>query len=667
MLKDKLKVLIKQITSEIAIDKIDEYIDLKKAVIYLIGIKLLCIRYSINQQEVLKGIKLDPNNKYLKNKYLNKEHQYKLEQLINRYKNEIDSFSLGRLYEDFITSKERKYLGQVYTPAYIIDEMIDISIKNEDIISNPHPRIIDPSCGGGYFCTKLLRKLKSILIHNKTIIQNKHPEYKNTIFDDIEKYIIENCLWAADIDEFAVFLTKVDLLLSYTGNKFIRTNVYHLDILIGKNEHIKTNYFDLVIGNPPYIGHKKLPLEYKKLLKLKFPEIFSDKSDISYCFFKIGYDLLKTGKTLTYITSRYFLEAPSAKYLRNFLRDNMSINRIIDFYGHQAFEKIGISPAIINCTKADNAFYLTNIIRYRNKNSFKVKKLSSFPYKFFDIYTVDKFIDDKWLLIKEEEKKLYGKIDSQLQYRLRDICESKQGIITGCDKAFVVDMETIEKEKLERDVIYPWVKNSQINKYCKINTDRYIIYTNKIKDIAKYPNIHRHILPYKSKLNNRRECKRNIRRWHELQWGRNIDLLIKQKLMFPYKSKANTFTLDDEGILNSADIYCLTSVKKSVCSIYYLLGILNSILFEFYFKCIAKKLTANLYDYYPNKIMELGIKVKYHDEISTYVKELLKLSDTDYNFKMIETRINTLIFEIYGINKNEVQIINNRVNISKQV
>ncbi len=39
----------------------------------------------------------------------------------------------------------------------------------------------------------------------------------------------------------------------------------------------------------------------------------------------------------------------------------------------------------------------------------------------------------------------------------------------------------------------------------------------------------------------------------------------------------------------------------------YLVGILNSSVYDKYFKITAKKMSKNIYDYYPNKVMKIRI------------------------------------------------------------
>ncbi len=71
---------------------------------------------------------------------------------------------------------------------------------------------------------------------------------------------------------------------------------------------------------------------------------------------------------------------------------------------------------------------------------------------------------DGWVLIDDVSRDIINKIENKTNKTLGEICTSYQGIITGCDKAFIVDEETIKKENLERNIIKPWIKSSYINR-----------------------------------------------------------------------------------------------------------------------------------------------------------------------------------------------------------
>ncbi|WP_010293005.1 hypothetical protein [Clostridium senegalense] len=43
------------------------------------------------------------------------------------------------------------------------------------------------------------------------------------------------------------------------------------------------------------------------------------------------------------------------------------------------------------------------------------------------------------------------------------------------------------------------------------------------------PNAINHIRQYKEKLSKRRECIKGVRKWYQLQWGRNKEIFEEEK------------------------------------------------------------------------------------------------------------------------------------------
>src|SRR3989344_1725202 len=116
---------------------------------------------------------------------------------------------LSTFFEKEIPSEERYNLGQYFTHKEIVKFIINsIPIKKDD-------KILDPTCGAGAF-------LKEVL--DKNIINSRN-------------------IYGSDIDPRALELCKENL-----NNK-------SKNILLGDfiNENLfQENFFDVIIGNPPF-------------------------------------------------------------------------------------------------------------------------------------------------------------------------------------------------------------------------------------------------------------------------------------------------------------------------------------------------------------------------------------------------------------------------------
>ncbi|MFL0246891.1 Eco57I restriction-modification methylase domain-containing protein [Candidatus Clostridium stratigraminis] len=557
---------------------------------------------------------------------------YKLEE-INNCKEQLNIGKIESFGEYYFSQQEdKKEKGLVYTPEGIAKYIIESTIKAEDIINNPFLKILDPACGCGNIIIPCFKYLRTIYLEKLNVINSKN----NLTLSEasINMHIISNNLFGFDIDPFALKILKLDLL---TESEFMSSNNFNVkDFLV---DEIQENY-DIIIGNPPYIGQKSINKDYSLNLKNLYNRIYKDKGDVSYCFFAAALEKLKSLGKLTYITSRYFLESPSGENLRIYLKEICSIEKIVDFYGVRPFKNTGIDPVIVFTTKEgknnevqvikpivkkQDLFYSSFLEnKIQNYNTFYIKK--------------SELRNTSWILRDNDEQNIIKKIEEKCEISLENICYSYQGVITGCDKAFIIEEKNIREEELETDIIRPWIKSSSIEKNLVKKTGKFIIYSNSIQEEDKYKNSINHILPFKERLMKRRECMKGLRSWYQLQWGRTQSIFEGEKIVFPYKSSNNRFALDT-GSYFSADIYCLVLKKNNAYSYEYILKLLNSKLYEYYFKAYAKKLGKDLYDYYPNNLMKLKMP----------------------NMQNIKVDIDEYLYSLFQITRKEQKIINEYV------
>ena len=562
------------------------------------------------------------------------------------------TFDISKLYEESLDVNIKKSNGIYYTPKIIVDYILDKTIKKHDIINNPKPKILDISCGCGNFLLQVYDILYDLI--EKNLYELKHiygEDYIN--YDTIHNHIISNCIYGCDTDINALNILRkglVDKDKDLTIDKF---NIYCEDAL-------KINFdnkFDYIIGNPPYIGHKNLDIKYKKFILKEYKDVYKGKSDLYFCFYKKIIDSLKYNGVCSIITPRYFLESQSAKDLRNYIDKNTDIVEIIDFLGCKVFKNIGISSCISTLNKEKKS-QSTNILRIKNQD-IDINKFHSIEELLkdnnFEKLNLYKNKDNQeWTIIKEKDKIFYDKIENYCEYSLEDICTSFQGIITGCDKAFVIDKNDSKINLINSNFLKPWIKNKEIQKYI-IKENRYsLIYSNDIEsELDNKFIIDNFIGKYKEKLLNRRECKKKIRLWYELQWGRDKSFFERKKIMYPYKSFENKFAIDENNSFCSADVYSFYINKEyeDAFSYEYLVALLNSQVYNDYFKINAKKISKNTYDYYPNKVMKIKIFKDYnYNNIENLSKKILfKIRNGDNEISDIEEKINNLIKSSIGI------------------
>ena len=551
---------------------------------------------------------------------INKDiHNYYKDIAIENFKRK---FNLGDMtfsdtyYTNYV--KGEKTRGVVYTPEEIADYIVTETLRDDEILKNPFVKIVDPSCGGGRLIISTYKYLKKLFLNNNEVLEKFNIK-------NIDEHIISNNLYGYDIDDIAIKSLIIDL---FTISGFInRESFKAVDYLFSDEEK-----FDYILGNPPYVGIKAIDKEYSKKLKEAYKNVYIDKGDLSYCFFHKGIESLNTNGRLTFITSRYFLESPSGEELRKTLKEFCKIYKVIDYYGVRPFKGVGVDPVIIFLENSKERIYEIDVFKPK-----KISKNTSFIKNLYDEDKVKNFkvsslwLNDKsWILRSEEEMNIINKIENKSFCSLGNICSSYQGIITGCDKSFVVTDSEIEEYSIEKELIHPWIKSSDINKYLLKETKKYIIYGDDIDDIEKYKGAISFIEKNKDKLLNRRETKKGMRQWYHLQWGRNKSIFESKKIVLPYKSSSNRFALD-KGSFFSADVYALILNTDRPFSYDYLLKVLNSDVYEFYFKSFGKKLGENLYEYYPNNLMKLCIPTEFDFNKEEDLYKFFNFTDREVN------------------------------------
>ena len=151
-------------------------------------------------------------------------------------KNVNNQEEMSNLIDQYLipTDLEKKDSAEVSTPHVLRIEMLD-SIP-EEFWTVPH-KVFEPCSGKGGFLINIINKFMIGL--------------KDSIPDEKErhKFIVENCLYWADINSTNIFIGKL-LIDPYNDYKL---NCYHGNTLeLDIKEEWDLDGFDAVIGNPPY-------------------------------------------------------------------------------------------------------------------------------------------------------------------------------------------------------------------------------------------------------------------------------------------------------------------------------------------------------------------------------------------------------------------------------
>ncbi|KHO48156.1 MAG: hypothetical protein QT00_C0001G0169 [archaeon GW2011_AR5] len=452
--------------------------------------------------------------------------------------------------------------------------------------------------------------------------------------------------------------------------------------------------FEVVIGNPPYINMQTLK-DFQKYCEVRYPEIYTGQNDILYYFVLRGLNVLKNEGRLGFIISRYFLESSYANKFRKFILDDSVIETIIDFNNFQVFGRdVNVLTSIIILRKE-------NIELERRKSNVKIIKLKDYTgsghelinhiyikttnkeysNRILDIFEVKQsdLTGKSWSLSNSYISTLKSKIDKS-SIALDKLCYVGKGMETGLNEAFVIDNKIESEGKIERHNLRNYVKTRDLKRFVPLSRNLKIIYIPKKLDENKNKNTLRHLQKWQVELKQRFDFKNKHCEWYS--WGnlRNRELFESdsEKIITPLYSTSNKFVYDsgksDENYYTLTDTYIIVPKSDIKISLKYLIALLNSKLIEFYFKNTAKLKRDGYYEYSGGALSKIPIKhdkkienklISLVDKILYLKKSLINLGDnlTDEKTKLekevkeVDREINEIVYDIYGMTKDERAII----------
>ena len=218
------------------------------------------------------------------------------------------------LHQDLFEAEERASKGAFFTPPVLAERMVKECIKEDDVV-------LDPACGTGIFLISILNELVNF-IKDKTVLSKRVAAF------------IQHHLYGLDIDELAVFLTRINLLLWLKDFPSILAhlshfNVHQADALFptGDIKHTFYRKFTACIGNPPWLvlnvvddehGKNKLKEFAKTVGLLPAPHLVT-QLEISVLFLeKMKQHYLKPGGKIAFILNKAVLESNNHSRTRQF-------------------------------------------------------------------------------------------------------------------------------------------------------------------------------------------------------------------------------------------------------------------------------------------------------------------------------------------------------------
>ncbi|MBW8034386.1 MAG: class I SAM-dependent DNA methyltransferase [Planctomycetes bacterium] len=455
-----------------------------------------------------------------------------------------------------------------------------------------------------------------------------------------------------------------DLIHQLTGGN----QVFDFEIYFSEVYHEK-NGFDVVIANPPYVRQEKIK-EIKPELKKRY-DCYTGVADIYVYFYERGFRLLRQNGTLTFISSNKYFRSGYGEKLRQFLGSKATVHHLIDFGDAPIFEAIAYPSVILlsrkppysNQTRALN--WQTNLPLEDFNTVFQSRSF---------LIAQKELTADGWRLESPAVLRLLEKLRRAGQ-PLGEYVNGRfyRGILTGYNKAFVVDRETrdrlIAEHPSSADVLKPFLHGKDVKRWCVEPKDLWLIFTRRGINIDEYPAIRGHLEDFREKLepkpndwNDEKQGKWPGRKGGSYKWYEIQDNIAywqefeEPKIIYPDIAQRAEFAFDKYNLYPINTLYIMPTTKT------WLVGMLNSKVLFWYYTKISSQIRGGFVRYIAQYISQIPIPACTPVEsqaLEGLVENVLsaKKQDSDADTAGLEQEIDRIVYKLYVLTEEEIRIV----------
>ncbi len=439
------------------------------------------------------------------------------------------------LASEKIKRKTGRNHGVVYTKSNVVNYILDeVGYRYDKNLENI--RILEPAAGNGSFALEIIRRL---LYSSRKFQFNFIDAFKRNI-----RFIeIDTDSYFQLIDTINNFLVQNQInYLINEGNEIINT-----DFLT----YYFYEYFDCIVGNPPYIRHELIPEIVKKQYRKRF-KTFKYRADIYILFYEKSLNLINRNGTLSFICSNRWLYNQYGRLLREEIAKKYNLKKILNIENTSPFDESVIAYPCI--TTIENTLREKETLYYESRSEF-------IDYNSITFNKIKNPTDSNWENIF-------------LKYNINNLAligieeqgfEIGIGVATGADKIFILNEN--KRNEIENNRLLPiittkdllsdkikWKKQFVINPY----------EDDKVCDLEKYPKLKHYFEQNKETLKKRHTAKANPEKWYKTIDKIKPELVSKPKLLLPDIAGIKKLHIDNGEYYPHHNLYYVTgqSVDK---------------------------------------------------------------------------------------------------------
>ena len=417
--------------------------------------------------------------------------------------------------------------------------------------------------------------------------------------------------------------------------------------------------FDVVIGNPPYMGFRDMDKGLKRSLQKEY-QTATAKFDLYIPFIERGLQLTAMNAHLVYICPTAFTKREHAKAVRRYILANAYAKALVDFEHDQMFGE------------ATNYTGVLLLQRRMPRSDLILKYQQGINGTPIDIRQCN-LGEDIWVFVSPIEQMLLDRVRKDT-VQLGDIAEINEGIVTGLNKFYLQTGEAL-KGQFGHQFFHPCLRGREIRRFKHDQCSEFIFYPyesragktvaieeNELK--RRNTSFYRYIALHREEIMSRSYFAKSKKKWYELWNQRKLENFSGLRILTPELSDTNRFCIAENGFFYG-DTVCGIKPKPPYDNdifVKFLLGVLNSQLLEWFYKKTTVPKAGGFFIYKVMFLKNLPVcipKTHVQEKIARQVELCFKYAKArdHQQMKRSEFEINKLVAKTYAIDTEALEAL----------
>lgn len=599
---------------------------------------------------------------------------------------------LGSLLERSLADAPRS--GTVYTPAFLVRRMVRAAVSlwldsrlphygsGEEAALLKNIRVLDLSTGAGAFAMGMLQEL----VRRRKRLEPECPEA------DLIRSILEENIYGVDISPEALDVARFRFqcaLLAAGGEGVCRDHLLcgdSLDLTAGGVWRqglaavMEGGGFDLVIGNPPFVGEKGNRELFARLKSSPLASFCSSRMDYWYVFACVGLDALRSGGVMHLVVPNKWMANAGAAPLRRKLLADCSLLRLSDFGACRVFENARVHTMTILAERRGGG--AGPLVPEYRRFCGPMEEVDAFlehePYRQFPLpEDAGACVEEGLSFCSAAQWAVLEKMEAAGNFRLDGRKEITQGIVPNPDVVSSRALESLEPEvarrsgirrgdgvfvvpqdyfhglpERERRFLKPLYEPVLAGRYSLKEPEKVLLYLTPDNGSDQAVTLIRHLERFRPLMERRRETKMSRMKYYHVHWPRREEFFLSgPKILAARKCARPTFTYTER------EAYVMMSfnvIRTERVSMKYLAALLNSRLMQFWFR-LRGKMQGDAFQMDTAPILRAPVRVPHPDML----EEAERLSGALHASCRPEDdeRMNRLVEDIYGLSPQEREVV----------